>query len=57
MRLTLNELDVIIGLLGDVDWHAHFNDLLTKENEREFAVAERVLEKLYKRYWVLKGGD
>ena len=55
MRLTLIEIDVLLGLIGDVDWQGHFESEETeKEQERLFAVAERVQEKLLKRYWELK---
>lgn len=54
MRLTLKEIDVLIGLIGDVDWGAHFNDLLTKEDQRDYDAAERAQKKLTARYWQLK---
>jgi len=53
MRLRLNaeEIGILLGLIGDVDWGAHFECCATpEEGDREFAMAERVKAKLERRY-------
>lgn len=54
MRLTFLEIDVILGMLGDVD-PAHHEDPSDRVGEvRRREAADRAYEKLLKRYWELK---
>lgn len=54
LRLTLLEIDVLLGMIGDVD-PAHFEEPDGDETveARNLAAADRAKEKLKKRYWEL----
>jgi hypothetical protein len=55
VRLTLREIDAILGLMGAADRHAMAEEYATeKEGDRWVADCDRAEQKLLKRYWELK---
>lgn len=55
LRLNVEELEILLGMIGNLDWSGHFEGGESPEaDEKDYAIAKRMQEKLEARYWYLK---